>query len=279
MKMMHGACDFPCSNRSRTRDAPTPTNISTKSEPDMEKNGRPASPATALASSVLPVPGGPINSAPLEAVHPGAEISAVLEEIDDLLELLLGFVTPRHVGERDLRRIARQELCLGLPERKRAVATLLHLPQHEDDQPEDEQVWQEAEQEDAERLLFFARADVLGPFCRRVATHTSLDSNGSSVVKFSVVRCAIVTGVLNSPRSCCRSVISTVEMFPASSCSVNWEYDTSAASCRRLDANCTSAIDPAISSAQNDSVRSVRPQLKSRLRFGTPIGHYVRLAI
>ena len=25
---------FPCSNRSRTREAPTPTNISTKSEPD-----------------------------------------------------------------------------------------------------------------------------------------------------------------------------------------------------------------------------------------------------
>ena len=48
-----------CSNRSRTRDAPTPTNISTKSEPEIEKNGTPASPATARASSVLPVPGGP----------------------------------------------------------------------------------------------------------------------------------------------------------------------------------------------------------------------------
>jgi hypothetical protein len=48
-----------CSNRSRTRLAPTPTNISTKSEPEIEKNGTPASPATARASSVLPVPGGP----------------------------------------------------------------------------------------------------------------------------------------------------------------------------------------------------------------------------
>ena len=36
---------------SRTRLAPTPTNISTKSEPDIEKKGRPASPATALARS------------------------------------------------------------------------------------------------------------------------------------------------------------------------------------------------------------------------------------
>ena len=49
---------------SRTRAAPTPTNISTKSEPEMLKNGTRASPATARASSVLPVPGGPTNNTP-----------------------------------------------------------------------------------------------------------------------------------------------------------------------------------------------------------------------
>ena len=65
MKMMQGAFAFPCSNKSRTRLAPTPTNISTKSDPDIEKNGRAASPATARARSVLPVPGGPTRSAPL----------------------------------------------------------------------------------------------------------------------------------------------------------------------------------------------------------------------
>ena len=59
MKMMQGLACFACSNRSRTREAPTPTNISTKSEPEIEKNGTPASPAVARASSVLPVPGGP----------------------------------------------------------------------------------------------------------------------------------------------------------------------------------------------------------------------------
>ncbi|SGO03533.1 Uncharacterised protein [Mycobacterium tuberculosis] len=57
--MMHGLFCLACSNRSLTRDAPTPTNISTKSEPEMVKNGTPASPATARASNVLPVPGGP----------------------------------------------------------------------------------------------------------------------------------------------------------------------------------------------------------------------------
>src|SRR5882724_6726139 len=63
--MMQGAFFLPCSNRSRTRLAPTPTNISTKSEPEMEKNGTLASPATARASKVLPVPGDPTSSTPL----------------------------------------------------------------------------------------------------------------------------------------------------------------------------------------------------------------------
>ncbi len=64
MKMMHGALACAWANRSRTRAAPTPTNISTNSEPESEKNGTPASPATARASSVLPVPGGPTSSTP-----------------------------------------------------------------------------------------------------------------------------------------------------------------------------------------------------------------------
>ena len=69
---MHGDACLACSNRSRTREAPTPTNISTKSEPEIEKNGTPASPATARASSVLPVPGGPYRSTPLGIRAPSA---------------------------------------------------------------------------------------------------------------------------------------------------------------------------------------------------------------
>ncbi|OPZ04250.1 MAG: hypothetical protein BWZ09_01928 [Alphaproteobacteria bacterium ADurb.BinA305] len=65
MKMMQGACFLACSNMSRTRAAPTPTNISTKSEPEIEKKGTLASPAIALASRVLPVPGEPTISTPL----------------------------------------------------------------------------------------------------------------------------------------------------------------------------------------------------------------------
>ena len=70
MKMMQGAILAASLNRSRTRAAPMPTNISTKSEPLMEKKGTPASPATALASRVLPVPGGPTSRAPLGSLAP-----------------------------------------------------------------------------------------------------------------------------------------------------------------------------------------------------------------
>ncbi len=40
------------------------------SEPEMWKNGVPASPATARASSVFPVPGGPMSSTPLGTCAP-----------------------------------------------------------------------------------------------------------------------------------------------------------------------------------------------------------------
>ena len=70
IKIIHGAFSLACLNKSLTLLAPTPTNISTKSEPDNEKKGTSASPATALASKVLPVPGGPTRSAPLGILPP-----------------------------------------------------------------------------------------------------------------------------------------------------------------------------------------------------------------
>ena len=60
INIIQGAFFFAFSKRSRTREAPTPTNISTKSAPEIEKKGTPATPATALASNVLPVPGGDV---------------------------------------------------------------------------------------------------------------------------------------------------------------------------------------------------------------------------
>ena len=70
MKTIQGWCFFACSNKLRTLEAPTPTNISTKSEPLIEKNGTPASPATAFAIKVLPVPGAPTSRTPFGILAP-----------------------------------------------------------------------------------------------------------------------------------------------------------------------------------------------------------------
>ena len=70
MNTMQGAFSAASLNRSRTRAAPVPTNISTNALPDTKKNGTFASPATACASSVLPVPGGPTSSAPFGSFAP-----------------------------------------------------------------------------------------------------------------------------------------------------------------------------------------------------------------
>ena len=53
------------SNKALTFEAPIPTSISINSDPDTEKKATPASPATALASKVLPTPGGQYNNTPL----------------------------------------------------------------------------------------------------------------------------------------------------------------------------------------------------------------------
>ena len=68
--MIQGAFFFAFVNKSRTLLAPTPTNISTNSDPEILKKGTSASPATALASIVLPVPGGPTNNTPLGIFAP-----------------------------------------------------------------------------------------------------------------------------------------------------------------------------------------------------------------
>ena len=133
MKMMHGAFFFACSNMSRTREAPTPTNISTKSEPEMVKNGTLASPATARAISVLPVPGGPTSSTPrgMLAAEP-LELAGIAQEFDDLLQVLLGLVDAGDVLEGDAAVRLGQKLGAALAEAQRLAAGALHLARQED---------------------------------------------------------------------------------------------------------------------------------------------------
>ena len=70
INIIHGAFFFASANKSLTLEAPTPTNISTKSEPEIVKKGTLASPATAFANNVLPVPGGPSNKTPFGILAP-----------------------------------------------------------------------------------------------------------------------------------------------------------------------------------------------------------------
>ncbi|MFS7965116.1 hypothetical protein Hanom_Chr08g00758321 [Helianthus anomalus] len=72
MKMMLGAHCLASWNKFLTLDGPTPTNISIKSDPDIERNGTPDSPAVALAKRVFPVPGGPTSKAPFGILAPSS---------------------------------------------------------------------------------------------------------------------------------------------------------------------------------------------------------------
>ena len=107
MKMIAGACSRACLNRSRTRAAPTPTIISTNSAALIEKNGTPASPATALREQRL---AGARRADQQHALRRGAAqarvLLGILQEIDDLDQLVLGFVDAGDVVERDPRRPA-----------------------------------------------------------------------------------------------------------------------------------------------------------------------------
>ena len=102
MKMMQGAFFLAFSNMSRTRAAPTPTNISTKSEPEIEKNGTLASPAMRLGQQRL---AGARRADQQQAARNAAaellEFLRVLQEVDDFLDFFLGLVAAGDVGEGD----------------------------------------------------------------------------------------------------------------------------------------------------------------------------------
>ena len=95
MNRMQGLFSLAVLNMSRTRLAPTPTNIWMNSEPEIEKKGTPASPATALASSVLPEPGGPIRRTPLGIRPPSRwNFSGLLRNSTISCSSLLAFSRP-----------------------------------------------------------------------------------------------------------------------------------------------------------------------------------------
>ena len=84
----------------------------------MEKKGTPASPATALASSVLPVPGGAYQQHALRVCArpaPG-KLLRVLEELDDLRQFFLRLIGAGDVRKSHIRLAAAEHAGAALPE-------------------------------------------------------------------------------------------------------------------------------------------------------------------
>ena len=118
MKMMQGAWPAAWEKRSRTRDAPTPTNISTNSDPLMLKKGHLCLPGHGFCEEGLARPRRAHQKHPFG--DPPAQLLKflrALQELHDFLELFLGLINPRDIGEGDLRLTLREELGLALGER------------------------------------------------------------------------------------------------------------------------------------------------------------------
>ncbi len=153
--------------RSRTRLAPTPTNISMKSEPVTDRKGTPASPATARAMRVLPVPGGTDEQDALgDAGADVAEALGVLQEVDHLGDLQLDAVVAGDVVEGRAGALGGVGLGLRAADRHDPAHLVLgpaaHPPEEADDQ-DDRQGEGEDAPEGIGRRGLVGDLDVVGP--------------------------------------------------------------------------------------------------------------------
>ena len=151
MNTMQGACFLACSNMSRTREAPTPTNISTKSEPgDREERHVRLAGDGAREQGLAGAGRADQQHALGDAAADLLELLRVLEELDDLLELLLGLVDAGDVVEGDPALLLGQQPRARLAEAHRLAAARLHLA-HEEDPDADQQQHREPGDQDAEQ--------------------------------------------------------------------------------------------------------------------------------
>src|ERR1022692_2117191 len=138
-KTIAGAFALACSNRSRTREAPTPTNISTKSGPEVEEKGDPSLPGHSAGEQGLTGARRPVEQHALRDLGADRlEFAGALQEVLDLLEFLDGLIGPRHVREGCLRRVLGDQFRLGLAEVHHPRAAALHLVHHEQEDQDDQ---------------------------------------------------------------------------------------------------------------------------------------------
>lgn len=92
---MAGVCFFAFAKSYLTLCAPIPAKSSTNQLPLTEKNGTLAQPAQALASIVLPVPGGPASNAPLGTFAPiFLYLSGLFKKSTNSLTSIFAFPSP-----------------------------------------------------------------------------------------------------------------------------------------------------------------------------------------
>ena len=137
--MMQGAFCLACSKRSRTREAPTPTNISTKSEPEMREEGHAGLAGHGPRQQRLAGAGRAEEQHALgDARAELLELLGVLEELLDLVQLLDRLVDAGHVLEGDLGRVDADALGAALAEAHDLGAAALHAAHHEDHEADDQ---------------------------------------------------------------------------------------------------------------------------------------------
>ena len=125
MKMMQGAARRACSNRSRTRAAPTPTNISTNSEPEIEKNGTLGFTGHGSRQQGLAGAGRPDQQDAFRDPRSETTIGfRIAQECDNLLQLEFGFVHSGDVLERHLGIGFDIDLGAGFPDRHQTAESL-----------------------------------------------------------------------------------------------------------------------------------------------------------
>ena len=123
MKMMQGDALRACSNRSRTRAAPTPTNISTNSAPlvAIERHARLAGHRARqqrLAGARRPDQ----QDAARDMRAQPRELVRLLQEVDDLVQLVLRLVHAGDIGEGDVHVGFGDQLRAGPADRQQPAA-------------------------------------------------------------------------------------------------------------------------------------------------------------
>ena len=116
----------------RTRAAPTPANVSTKSEPDSAKNGHPGLAGDGPGQHGLARPGRPGEQEAARRPRPGGgEALRMLEEVADLRQLGHHLVDAADVGEAGVGYRRRDPTTTSERRRARADATAVD----EEDRP------------------------------------------------------------------------------------------------------------------------------------------------